>query len=133
MKYSLFFLLILLAFGCQPSSSGEADLSLQDWASIQESARGSEVNFMMWQGDPEINAYMNDYVVPSLRDLYGIDLKISNGQGDMIVSVLLTELEAGKSKSEIDMCLSIGRHFFSFGRSMLSMAHLWISFPMPII
>ncbi|MEO0472281.1 MAG: ABC transporter substrate-binding protein, partial [Bacteroidota bacterium] len=112
MKYFLFILAGLVLLGCQPPATETKDISLENWQAVQDAARGTEVTFMMWQGDPEINAYMNEYVIPSVRDLYGIDLKISGGQGDMIVSVLLTEMEAGKDQSEIDMCWINGETFF---------------------
>ncbi|MEZ4774490.1 MAG: ABC transporter substrate-binding protein [Bacteroidia bacterium] len=70
------------------------------------------VTLMMWQGDPMINAYMSDYVVPQLKAQQGIDLNIVSGQGNEIVSVLMAEIEAGKPSSEIDMVWINGETFY---------------------
>jgi putative spermidine/putrescine transport system substrate-binding protein len=67
---------------------------------------------MMWQGDPFINRYMADYIVPALKQQYDITLQIVPGQGTHIVSTLLAELEAGKQESSIDMCWLNGETFF---------------------
>ncbi|MEO0897543.1 MAG: ABC transporter substrate-binding protein [Bacteroidota bacterium] len=70
-----------------------------------------QVNMMMWQGDPVINSYMKTYVVPELKK-QGIDLQLVSGQGTEIVSTLMTEIEAGKTDSEIDVVWVNGETFF---------------------
>lgn len=67
---------------------------------------------MMWQGDPLINAYMNDYVVPAVADRYGIDLHIAGGQGNIIVQQLMAEMQAGKTDSELDLLWINGETFY---------------------
>ena len=57
-------------------------------------AEGSTVNFMMWQGSPTINNYINNYVVPSVKEKYNINLKISGGQGPEIVQLVMGEKQA---------------------------------------
>lgn len=82
------------------------------WEEQEQAADGTTVNMMMWQGDPYINAYMNDYVVPKVKDLYGIQLELLNGQGNQIVSTLMGEMEARKDQSEIDMMWINGETFY---------------------
>lgn len=67
---------------------------------------------MMWMGDPLINRYMSDYVIPEVKDRYDIDLEIINGQGTQIVSTLMSELESGSSSSQIDMMWINGETFY---------------------
>ena len=67
---------------------------------------------MMFQGDKKVNRYMNEYVVPEMKKRYGISLTIVPGQGKEIVSNLMSEKEAGKAASEIDLCWINGETFF---------------------
>lgn len=67
---------------------------------------------MMWQGDPLINQYMKQYVIPAVKENYGIDLNIVNGQGNVIVNTLMAEMEGGKFTSEIDMVWINGETFY---------------------
>lgn len=82
------------------------------WDAILKEANGQTVSLMMWQGDPQINKYMNDYVAPALREKYGINLQISDGLGNQIVSILMSEKEAKKTVSDIDMCWINGETFY---------------------
>lgn len=84
----------------------------QSWAEIEKQARGGTVHWMMWQGDPLINRYVRDFVVPEVQARYGINLEIAPGQGTEIVKTLLAEKEAGKSTSVIDLCWINGETFF---------------------
>lgn len=105
--------IITLLLGCaSPNDSSLSEPSNMSWAEIEEQGRGSSVQLMMWQGDPFINAYMQDYVVPELKSRYELDLNIANGQGNIVVSILAAELEAGKERGEIDMMWINGETFY---------------------
>ena len=54
---------------------------------------------------------MNDFVVPQLKSKYNIDLKISAGQGNQIVSLVMNEKQAGK-QNQMDMCWINGETFY---------------------
>ena len=82
------------------------------WAEIEKQARGQTVNWVMWQGDPYINAYVQGWVAPRLLQQYGVILKPVAGQGNMIVSSLMTEKEAGKAESETDLMWINGETFY---------------------
>lgn len=108
-----FLLLAFFIVSCGSSNEiPKTDISQLSWSEIVEKAKGTTVNLMMWQGDPLINNYMSDYVVPELKKQFDIDLKISNGQGSAIVSNLMAEIEVDKSASEIDMAWINGETFF---------------------
>ena len=68
----------------------------------------------MWQGDPFINAYMRDYVdARAPLKQYGITLNIGGGQGDSLVSELMTEKEAGTQRRvDIDLVWINGETFY---------------------
>ncbi len=108
----IFFLLTL--FSCQQSQTGSTatdPLSLP-WPQVEQQAKDKTVHMMMWQGDPLINRYMSEWVVPELKKRYGIDLNIAPGQGTEIVKILLGEKEAGKTNSSLDLCWINGETFF---------------------
>jgi putative spermidine/putrescine transport system substrate-binding protein len=112
---SLFFpvayLLFLISCSEKPSGDDEA-LKTDPWEEISQKAKGTTVNFMMWQGSPTINAYINNYVVPSVKEKYGIDLNISGGQGPEIVQLVMGEKQADIERGQVDMVWINGETFF---------------------
>lgn len=113
MKAIYTLLLLMLLWSCSsPSEIKELDLKILSWEEIQMQAATQELTLMMWQGDPFINQYMSDYVVPKVKELHNIDLNIVNGQGNQVVSMLLAEMDAGNNTSKVDMCWINGETFF---------------------
>lgn len=107
-------LLALVLGGCghsAPVSKAAADPAALSWAQIEQQARGQTVHLAMWLGDPAINAYMRDYVVPGVQRRYGVTLDLLPGQ-DNIVSRLSTEIEAHQARSSIDMVWINGQNFY---------------------
>jgi len=106
-------LLVLALMGCGKDASNEADNPLaMTWPEIEAAARGKKVNLIMWMGDPLINAYMRDYVAPAVKERHDIDLNIQSGQGNQIVTLLMTEREAGRRNSAFDMMWINGETFY---------------------
>ena len=69
----LFAILHALAWsvaGCRETRPSQEPRSLgpQSWAEVETEARGQTVTWMMWKGDPLINAYVEGFVAPRLRD-----------------------------------------------------------------
>lgn len=107
-------LLILVTIACNtsPSPTQQADPLEMPWDDILVEAQGKTVNLMMWQGDPLIVNYMQNYVKPKLKELYNINLETASGQGNIIVQALLGEIEAGRSTSELDLMWINGETFY---------------------
>ena len=106
------FILLIFSFSCKEKAKEQFDLTSQTWEQIEKEASGKTVNWMMWTGDPSINAYVNNFVVPKIKVKYNINLKISSGQGSVVVSNLLAEKDAGKEESELDMVWINGETFY---------------------
>ncbi len=108
------FFLLFLGDGCAPPErqAPEVDVRSLPFDSVEALARGSRVVLMMWQGDRNINRYMNDYVKPQLAERYGIELELASGQGREVVSALMAEAQAGASESDIDMAWINGETFY---------------------
>jgi len=103
----------LLFFICSCSSRKEKkETSNYTWEQITQIAQGKTVNLMMWKGDLLINKYMADYVAVEVQKRFGVTLHILEGHGNSIVSTLMTELEAKKPESEVDMIWINGETFY---------------------
>lgn len=113
LRKATLFLFTLILFSCQPNKKKkDDDLKNLSWKEIEQKAKGSTVNFMMWQGGPVLNDYINNYVKPTLKKEYGINLKITGGQGPEIVQLVMGEKEAGITKGQVDMAWINGETFF---------------------
>lgn len=112
MKYTLLPLIILLLFSCESNDKKETPQKELSWNEIETDAKGNTVTWIMWQGDMLINNYVNNYVVPTVKKLHNIDLKVISGQGSEIVTTLMTEIEAQKTESAFDMMWINGETFF---------------------
>ena len=113
MKNCILFLLFSL-FACQNNQPASAPANVADlsWPQVEQQAKGSSVHLLMWQGDPLINKYMSEWVVPEIKKRYAIDLDIAPAQGAEIVKLLLGEKEAGKTESSVDLGWINGETFF---------------------
>ncbi|MEO6167881.1 MAG: ABC transporter substrate-binding protein [Chitinophagales bacterium] len=107
----VFFICLIFSSCANHKSAQEENVTDMSWYEILTTAKGSTVNLMMWQGDPFINKYMRDFVVPKLQEQYQINLQISAGQGNQIVSLVMNEKQAGKP-NEIDMSWINGETFY---------------------
>ncbi|MEY3444882.1 MAG: hypothetical protein RLZZ519_3163 [Bacteroidota bacterium] len=113
MKKSLLGLLSLLCLlSCNGGLKPPTDSGTQSWDQTLLEAKGQTVTLMMWQGDPYINKYMNEFVKPALKTKFGVTLEIVGGQGNQLVSLLMSEMEAGKQESSIDMGWINGETFY---------------------
>lgn len=104
-------LCLLLWVGCQSPKESTPKLPEQ-WSDILLTARGSELTMMMWQGDPVINAYMNEFVKPRVKEEFDITLSFANGQGNVIVQALFAEQQAGLERSNLDLVWINGETFY---------------------
>ncbi len=112
-KIPVTILTCLLAVSCSEKNENHDEaLKTATWQEIAGKAEGSTVNFMMWQGSPTINNYINNYVVPSVKEEYNIDLKISGGQGPEIVQLVMGEKQADVVRGQVDMVWINGETFF---------------------
>ncbi len=115
--YGIVLLLLLASViaACERSpdpAHHEADPRGQSWDTILAEARGQTVTLAMWQGDPAINAFMRNYVTPLLSKDYAITLRLVPGQGNAVVTTLMTETEAGRPASALDMVWINGETFY---------------------
>ncbi|MEO7986776.1 MAG: ABC transporter substrate-binding protein [Gemmatimonadales bacterium] len=91
---------LALTVGCHtPPRDAAAGLARLPWDSVLARAKGNTVVWRMWRGDPSVNAFVDRWVGPRLKERYGITLIAVEGQGPEIVNQLVVEREAGSSGS----------------------------------
>lgn len=84
-----------------------------EWENVVEAARGGTVNWFMWGGADNINAYVTEYVGGVLRDEYGITLNlIPLTDTAEAVNIVLGEKEAGNlDAGAVDLIWINGENF----------------------
>ncbi|ADR21271.1 ABC transporter substrate-binding protein [Marivirga tractuosa] len=112
-KFTSFLLLAIavLLMSCTKQEESK-NWKTASWDEITQEATGTSVNFMMWQGSPVINDYINNYVKPTLKKNYNITLNISSGQGPEIVQLMMGEKQANSKEGQVDMVWINGETFF---------------------
>lgn len=103
--------LLFIFFACQEKPSGGQEVALS-WPEIEQASKGTSVNMMMWQGDPLINKYMAEWVVPEVKKRYNLTLNLLPGQGTEIVKLLMAGKEQGEKSGNIDICWINGETFY---------------------
>ncbi len=69
-------------------------LAAGGWDDVLAKARGTTVVWRMWRGDPAINAYVDGWVAPRMREQFGVTVDAVEGQGPELVNTLATERAA---------------------------------------
>lgn len=93
--------------------------------SVVTLARGTTVRWRMWRGDPSINAYIDQWVAPRLREEYGIALEAIEGQGPELVNALVAEREARGTKDGTASLMWINGETFAAMRAEKLLSGPW--------
>ncbi|NUS34254.1 MAG: ABC transporter substrate-binding protein [Gemmatimonadaceae bacterium] len=108
--------------GASNEPAGQAAVELlrgQPWDSVLARARGTEVVWRMWRGDPSVNAYVDGWIAPRLRGRYGVTLRAVEGQGPELVNQLVVEREAGRRSGTASLVWINGETFANLRRERL--------------
>jgi putative spermidine/putrescine transport system substrate-binding protein len=94
------------------TADGDA-LRAMTWDQVVEAARGGEVNWFMWGGADNINAYVSETVGGILLRDYGIKLnRVSVADTAEVVNLVLGEKEAGVTDAgAVDLIWINGENF----------------------
>jgi putative spermidine/putrescine transport system substrate-binding protein len=111
----VFFWVVLCIQGCTPdkvSVIAVQGVTDHPWATLEQQARGTSVNLLMWGGDPAHNIYIDDYVIPELKKTYGIMLKrIPLSDSASFTSKLLAEKQLDRQQGSVDLLWVNGENF----------------------
>ena len=121
MLRSLVAILLLSTAATADTADGEA-LKAMSWDQIVEEARGGTVNWFMWGGADNINAYVSDYVAGRLKADYDITLnRVPITDAAEIVNLILSEKEAGVTDAgTVDLIWINGENFRSMKQGDLA-------------
>ncbi|MCU0826082.1 MAG: ABC transporter substrate-binding protein [Tabrizicola sp.] len=130
MLRSLAALLLLTTAAAADTADGQA-LKAMTWDQIVEEARGGTVNWFMWGGADNINAYVSGYVADRLKSDYDITLnRVPITDAAEIVNLVLTEKEAGVTDAgTVDLIWINGENFRSMKQADLAFCGYTDLFP----
>ena len=113
--------LLLTTTALADTADGDA-LKAMTWEQVVEQARGGTVNFFMWGGADNINAYVSGYVAQRLKADYDITLnRVPITDAADIVNQVLTEKEAGVTDTgAVDLIWINGENFRSMKQGDLA-------------
>jgi len=108
--------MLMLAACSTDRNTGDANseiaaLRALPWDSVEARARGTTVTWRKWRGDPAINAYVDGWIAPRLRERFDIRLEAVEGQGPEIVNQLVIEQEAGRGRGSASLVWVNGETF----------------------
>ncbi|MBC2176324.1 ABC transporter substrate-binding protein [Listeria booriae] len=112
MKRLLLFLvmvLILVLEAC--GNSDTASVAGMNESQLKQEAKGKTVHFYMWGGDKNINAYIDNFVTPNVKNKYDITLKRIPMDTEKFIQKLNSEKQAGKKDGSIDLVWINGQNF----------------------
>lgn len=109
---------LAVAAGAACGSSGSQSLTpaallQRDWAAIEQQARGTTVSFAMWAGEDARNRFYQGAVTQTLRERFGIELRIVplTAVAD-VINRLLNEKRAGRDEAgAVDIVWLNGENF----------------------
>jgi putative spermidine/putrescine transport system substrate-binding protein len=121
MLRSIATLLLLSTAALADTHDGEA-LKAMAWDQVVEEARGGTVNWFMWGGADNINAYVSGYVADRLKAEYDITLnRVPITDAADIVAQILSEKEAGVTDAgSVDLIWINGENFRSMKQGDLA-------------
>ena len=112
LSYALIAVLALVLAACGSGSGADSSGEERSFSELEEVARGTTVNFFMWGGDEEINAYVDDYVAPRMKEKHDVTVKRTPLPDTAdAVNKLLNEKSAGKDEGTIDLLWINGENF----------------------
>lgn len=102
--------LMLTACSDQPQTPATSVLD-QDYAQLEQAARGSEVRWHMWSGSAQINQWVDTYVAGEMKKRFDITVVRVPMDAPVFVNKLLTEKAAAKTSGTMDLLWINGENF----------------------
>ncbi len=102
--------LMLTACSDQPQTPATSVLD-QDYAQLEQAARGSEVRWHMWGGSAQINQWVDTYVAGEMKKRFDITVVRVPMDAPVFVNKLLTEKAAAKTTGTMDLLWINGENF----------------------
>jgi ABC-type uncharacterized transport system YnjBCD substrate-binding protein len=106
--------LVLLGLAAcrSPARAPSIDPLTVPFDKVVEGARGKTVRWFFWSGDGTINRYVDEYVIPTVNQRFGITLvRVPVDDPAIAINRLLAEKRAGKTDGVVDLLWVNGENF----------------------
>lgn len=110
----LCFVLLVSLAACGTGKETEAETAVTEdmtFEELAEAAKGTTVTFYGWGGNDDLNAWLDDYFAPRMKEKYDITMERVPMNIEDILSQLQGEMTAGKEVGDIDMIWINGENF----------------------
>ena len=110
----LVMVLTMTACGAGQEAENDADTTATEemtFEEMAEAAKGTTVTFYGWGGNDDLNAWLDDYFAPRMKEKYDITMERVPMNIEDILSQLQGEITAGKKDGDIDMIWINGENF----------------------
>ena len=110
----LVMVLTMTACGAGQEAENDADTTATEemtFEEMAEAAKGTTVTFYGWGGNDDLNAWLDDYFAPRMKEKYDITMERVPMNIEDILSQLQGEITAGKEDGDIDMIWINGENF----------------------
>lgn len=120
---------VIYMSGDGPSGTRNADEKFADmsWGDVLAEARGQTVNWYLWDGDVNVNSFIDNQVAAEAAK-YGVTInRIGVGDMNLILSKVAAEVQAGKKVSggSVDMAWLNGANFAYLKENDLLFGNEW--------
>lgn len=105
--------LTLALVGCRSAVQPQAvDPLNAPFESVLKNAKGQTVRWFFWSGDGTINRYVDEYLIPQVKQRFDITLvRVPVDDPAIAINRLLTEKKAGKRDGVVDLLWVNGENF----------------------
>ena len=105
----------------EPSAAAmTGELMIDDWASVEASARGQTINWYIWGGSESINRFVDEFYGVPLKERYDITLnRVPLADTVDAVNQVLSEKQAGVDPGAVDMIWINGENFLSLKQATM--------------
>lgn len=114
-RIALLLIMGMMLVACGASESGGTDdpASLESWDAVLEEADGQTVNWYMWGGADNINAWVEGFVAENVKEKYNITLKMVPlvDTADAVNKVLNEQQAGADTDGSVDMIWINGENF----------------------
>ncbi|WP_251212859.1 ABC transporter substrate-binding protein [Adlercreutzia murintestinalis] len=108
-------------FGCSSGASSSAssaagtaaELDYSDWNAVLEAAKGQTVTFYGWGGSEPRNTWIEESLVPAMKEKYDITLELVGMDINDILTQLSGDKQANTEEGTIDFIWINGENFYT--------------------
>lgn len=95
------------------SNAAQAEVDYSDWDAVLEAAKGQTVTFYGYGGSQPRNQWIEDSLIPAMKEKYDINLELVGMDINDILTQLSGDKDAGVEEGTIDFIWINGENFYT--------------------